>query len=594
VSRPARACWVLSSEEDDIVTIATASRVVLPAALALLAMDSRVARRPADMVVQDARIYTGDSTRPWADALAVRNGTIVFVGSLKEVDDLVDRRTQVVRLGGRLVLPGFYDSHAHPLAAALQRGQCDLDGVASLDSVVARVASCAKQRLASNWIQGFGWEPSLALDSRVHRGALDDVVSDRPVVLRSGRGGQTIWVNSVALQRAGVGATTPDPPSGRIDRHPVTHEPTGLLRGSARQLIYRHVPEPTDADYDQAVRDAVAAFARVGVVAFTDAFADESSLAAYARADRANRLPLRVSAAVPFGGGGAATDAERVTQLSALARRYRSSHLGIDAVKLHLDGMPDIGTAALVAPYAASAKVVLATAPNGRLNFQTDRLARVVAALESAGFQVHMHAVGDAAVKQALDVIPRGSRHPKGRHVIAHLFLVQPSDVPRFAELGVVANVQPTMAIASAYNQKLVESAVGPERWATLHPLRSLVVTGAVVAAGSDWPDEPVNPLVGIGIAVTRRSTDPRAQTPWHPEQRITLPMALRLYTMAGAIQAGSDSEAGSIAVGKRADFIVLAQNIFEMNVSTVHQAEVLWTVSEGHTVYRAGSWSLD
>lgn len=568
--------------------------LALPGTLALLATDNRVATAPADMVVREARIYTGESTRPWAEALAVRNGTIVFVGSQNEVDDLVGRETRVVRLEGRLVLPGFYDSHAHPLYAALQRGQCDLDGVASLDTVLARVASCAKRTPGSSWIQGFGWEPSLALDSSVHRGALDNVVSDRPVLLRSGRGGQTIWVNSIALQRAGVGPTTPDPPGGRIDRHPVTREPSGLLRGSARQLIYRHVPEPTDTEYDQAVRDAVAAYARVGVVAFTDAYADERSLAAYARADRASRLPLRVSAAVPFGGGGATTDAERVTQLKSLGQRFGSPHLSINAVKMHLDGMPDIGTAALVEPYATTAKVVLTTAPNGRLNFQTDRLAPLVAAFESAGFQVHMHAVGDAAVKQALDVIPRGSGQPKARHVIAHLFLVQPSDLPRFAELGVVANVQPTMAISGAYNRRLLEPAVGPERRASLHLLRSLIATGAIVAAGSDWPDEPVNPLAGIGVAVTRRSPEPSAQTPWHPEQRISLPEAIHLYTIAGAVQAGSDAEGGSITVGKRADFIVLAQNIFEMDVSAIHRAEVLWTVAEGRPVYQAAGWSPD
>lgn len=575
-----------------VTTLIAAALLVSGSAAALPAMDNRSATAPADMVVQDARIYTGEPVRPWAEALAVREGAIIFVGSQREADGLIGRETDVVRLGGRLVLPGFYDAHAHPLFAAMQREQCDLDGVASLDTVVARVALCAKRRPGSSWLQGFGWGPSLALESGVHRKVLDDVVSDRPVLLRSGRGGQTIWVNSLALQRAGVGPTTPDPQGGRIDRHPVTHEPTGLLRGSARQLISRHVPEPTDADYDQAVRDAVAAYARVGVVAFTDAYADESSLAAYARADRAGRLPLRVSAAVPFGGGDATTDAERVRQLSALARRYGRPHLSINAVKLHLDGMPDIGTAALVTPYAATAKVVLATAPNGTLNFETERLARVVAAFESAGFQVHMHSVGDAAVKQALDVIPRGSRQPKAPHVIAHLFVVQPSDLPRFAELGAVANVQPTMAISGAYNRLLLEPAVGPERWAALHPLRSLVATGAVVAAGSDWPDEPVSPLVGIGIAATRQSPDLSAQTPWHPEQRINLPEAIHLYTMAGAIQAGSDAEGGSITVGKRADFIVLAQNIFEMDASAIHRAEVLWTVAEGRSVYQAAGWS--
>ena len=578
-----------------------ASRIVLPLTLALVATNSRSANVTAgplvqttgraDIVVQDARIYTGESTRPWADALAVRNGTIVFVGSEREAAGMIGRGTQVVRAGQRLVLPGFYDSHAHPLFAELQRRNCDLDGVATLDAVRSRVASCARQNPGSGWVEGFGWEPSLALDSRVHRGALDDVVPDRPVILRSGRGGQTIWVNSAALRRAGVGPTTPDPPGGRVDREPSTHEPTGLLRGSARQLIYRHLPEPTDADYDRAVRDVVAAYAQVGVVAFTDAYADERSLAAYHRADRAGHLPLRVSAAVPFSANEAAADRETVTQLRALAQRYGSPHLSIDAIKLHLDGMPDIGTAALISPYAATAPVVLANAPTGRLTFQTERLSAIVSALASTQFQVHMHAVGDAAVRQALDVVSRGFRPHGRRPVIAHLFLVQRSALPRFAELGVVANVQLTMAISSAYNLKLLEPALGRERWPALHPLRSLLATGAVVAAGSDWPDEPIAPLAGIETAVTRRPLGQPTEKAWHPEQRITLLDAIRLYTMAGAMQAGAETAAGSLTVGKRADFVMLSQNIFEMNVSSIHRARVLWTVAEGRTVYRAPSW---
>jgi len=553
---------------------------------------------PADLVLKNGTIYTVDAVRRWAQALAVRDGRLIYVGTDEGVKALIGPRTRLIDLNGRLVLPGFHDSHAHPIAAGLQRAQCDLTNAQSIDEALARVKTYAEANLQKSWILGFGWNPSLFLEGGPHKRLLDSVVSNRPVLLTSAGGGQSVWVNSRALAISGVTGATPEPKNGQIERDQATGEPTGVFRGAARRLISSHIPALTTHEYPEALRYALKEFARLGVVSFEDAYATPAFLDAYTAAQREGTLTARVRAALPFQAElDPGKDGEQVRRLLE-TRRIHQNRQGrrfrADVVKLHLDGMIDIRTAALLDPYQALGKQREEPGFAGLPRYDADRLHQLAMRLDREGFQMHLHTVGDRAVRMALDALAQ-ARQANGikdsRHIITHLHLVHPQDVRRFQELGVVANLQPVMAFANDYNSKLVEPLVGPQRSQRLYPVRSLMDSGAIVTAGSDWPDSSLNPLEAIQIAVTRQAVEAASHSAWIPDQRVDLTRIIAAYTIAGAYQSFTDRDSGSLEVGKWADFIVLDRNIFAIPVQEIHKAKVLRTVLEGQEVFSAGDW---
>jgi predicted amidohydrolase YtcJ len=556
---------------------------------------------PADLVLKNATIYTVDAVRRWAQSLAVRDGRLVYVGTDNGVSELIGPRTRLIDLNGRLVLPGFHDSHAHPIAAGLQRTQCDLTKAQSIEEVLALVKAYAEANTQKSWILGFGWNSSLFPEGKLHKRLLDSVVSNRPVLLTAAGGGQSIWVNSRALAVSGVTGATPEPKNGQIERDQATGEPTGVFRGAARGLISSHVPAPATQEYREALRYALEEFARLGIVSFEDAYATAASLDAYTVARREGTLTARVRAALPFQAELAPSkDDEQVRRLLEARHIHQngqseqSGRLRADVVKLHLDGMIDIRTAALLDPYQPLETQREAPGFAGLPRYDVGRLHQLIIRLDREGFQMHLHAVGDRAVRMALDALAQ-ARQANGikdsRHVITHLHLVHPLDGRRFQQLGVVANFQPVMASANDYNIKLVEPLVGPQRSQRLYPIRSLMDSGAIVTAGSDWPDSSLNPLEGIQVAVTRQAVEAANHSAWVPEQRVDLTRIIAAYTIAGAYQSFTDRESGSLEVGKWADFIVLDRNLFAIPVQEIHRTKVLWTVLEGREVFSAGGW---
>jgi predicted amidohydrolase YtcJ len=554
-----------------------------------------VEAQPADLVLKNGAIYTVDSVRSWAQALAVRGGRLVYVGNDKGAEALIGRQTRVIDLNGKMVLPGFHDSHAHPIYAGIQRlTQCDLTGV-KMKELITRVKNCAVTKSKDEWILGFGWDPSLLAENNPPAGSLDSAVRDQPVLLRSGLGGQSIWVNSRAMSLAGITAATPDPKNGHIERDPKSGNPIGIFRGTARSLIYRHVPPTTAREYQEALRYILTEFSRFGIVSFVDAYADPDSLAAYAAVERRGSLTARVRATLPYRADGDGADESQMNQLIELGRSARGKFLRANSVKLHIDGMIDTRTAALLEPYAATGKRLEDASFRGLPNYEADRFNKVVARLDREGFQVHIHAVGDRGVRIALDAFEyarRMSGARDSRHVITHLYLVHPEDVSRFRQLGVIANTQPVLAYPNDYNIKLIEPLVGAQRTQRLYPVRSLMESGAIVTASSDWPDSSLNPLDGIQVAMTRNALNTSERTPLIPEQRTSLADVIAAYTIAGAYQNFSEGESGSLEVGKRADFVVLNRNLFAIPVEEIHQVKVLWTVLEGKETFRAISWS--
>ena len=555
------------------------ARWFFPIALAALACRQG---EPADLVLQGGVVYPKARDSSPAEAIAVRDGRIVFVGGDREAEGYIGRETRVIALGGRMVLPAFRDSHIHP-RGGIQLGECPLDGLDRAAAVLDSVARCGAARPGTAWLRGSGWQLPVFPDANPRKEWLDRLEPGRPVYLRAADG-HSAWVNSRALELAGITRATPDPPNGRIERDPRTGEPSGTLRESAMNLVGRLLPPRSAREIEEGLLRAVALANRYGIIALHDASTDPELLAAWAALDSAGRLSARVTAAVRVDpeAGSPGVDSLRAWRSRFSGRR----HFTIRAAKVFVDGVIEARTAALLTPY-------LGDGNQGEPNFSSRGLDTLVAALDAAGFQVHAHAIGDRAVRMALDAFAFARRlnGPRdARPIIAHLQLIDTADVPRFARDRVAASFQPLWAQADEYITRLTEPVLGPERSARLYPIGSVARTGAVIAAGSDWPVSEMNPLEAIQVAVTRRPVAAGPGPAWLPDQLVSLETILAGYTSGGAWAAGEEAVAGTLEIGKLADLIVLDRDLFRLPAPEIHRARVVLTLLEGREVWRDSS----
>jgi predicted amidohydrolase YtcJ len=568
---------------------ASAATVVLALAAGCARQDPPpAAPAPADLVLTNAAVYTVNASRPWAQAIAVRGGRIVAVGTDAEVSALAATTTRRVDLGGRFVMPAFHDAHVHPVSAGVELGQCNLNDLDTAAATLAAVTACVTAQQGRPWLVGGGWALTAFPDGQPRRDALDAVTGAQPAALSSADG-HTLWVNSAALAAAGITRDTPDPEAGRIDRDP-SGEPTGLLRESATALVSRHVPPTTAAEYEAGLLRAVAAMNRVGIVAFQEASAREPMVAAYRSVARQGTLTARARLSLY---ADPARDASQVDDFVRWRQEATEPGVAAGTVKIFIDGVIEAETAALLEPY-----VPLPGTPRGRPatrglpNFTDAALQALVTRLDREGFQIHMHAIGDAGIRQGLDAIAAAARangQRDRRPHIAHVQLFHPADIPRFRDLGVVANVQPLWAYEDSYIRTLTEPRLGPARARWLYPFASLHRAGVQLAGGSDWSVSSVNPLDAIQVAVTRRALTAPADAPaWRPEERLDLATALAAYTAGGAYVSFEDRDSGSLEVGKFADLIVLDQHLFAIPPEQIHKTRVLWTLLEGRPVFTA------
>ncbi|HEU5042258.1 MAG TPA: amidohydrolase family protein, partial [Gemmatimonadales bacterium] len=430
------------------------------------------------------------------------------------------------------------------------------------------------------WVRGGGWQLPLFPAGNPGRAALDAAVPDRPAVFEAADG-HSLWVNSRALGLAGITRDTPDPPNGRIERDPRTGEPSGTLRESAMDLVARVVPERTEAELAAGLERAQRLANGFGLTTLFAATADEPALRTYAAADRAGRLTVRVVAA-------AYPDPKEPDSILPRARRWRRAYatprVRPIAVKLFQDGVIEARTAALLAPYLDR------KGDAGTPAYDQATLDRVTAALERDSFQIHVHAIGDRAIRMTLDAFGRAREANGGRdlrHAITHLELIDPADIPRFRALGVVANFEALWANGDEYLTVLTEPALGPARSRWLYPIASVARTGAVVTGGSDWSVSSLDPLEAIEVGVTHRLPGETGAAPWNPAERVDLPTMLALYTINAAYAMHHDHETGSIEVGKLADLVALDRNLFTLAPERIHEARVTRTLLEGRTVYR-------
>ena len=525
-------------------------------------------------------MYTVDAARSWATAVAVRDGRIVYVGGDSLPAGLVGPGTEVVDLAGGMVLPGFQDAHVHPISSGVELAECHLGPLTTAAAVLDSIRACAAADPARPWVRGGGWQLTLFSEANPGKDLLDRAVPDRPAAFEAADG-HSLWANSRALARAGVTRETPDPPNGRIERDPRTGEPSGTLRESAMNLVMRVVPGRTDAELSAGLERAQREANAFGITSVFAATAGEPDLRAYAAADRAGALTLRVVAAAYSGGD----DPDSILQQ---ARDWRTRHatrlVRPVAVKLFQDGVIEARTAAMLAPYLDR------PGEAGTPTYDQPTLDRIVADLDRERFQIHVHAIGDRAVRMALDALQH-ARERNGardaRHAITHLQVIDPADIPRFRRLGVVANFEALWANGDEYLTVLAQPGLGPVRSRRQYPIASVARTGAVVSGGSDWSVSSLDPLQAIEVGITHRDPGDSLAAPWNPDERVDLPTMIALYTINAAYALHQERETGSVEVGKLADLVVLDRNLFDLPPGRIHQARVLRTLLEGKTVYR-------
>ncbi len=547
------------------------------------------AQPPADLVVLHGIIRTQDSNRSVAQALAIRGNTIVAVGTDQSVSALIGPNTQTVDLKGQTVLPGLIDAHTHPAESARDLDKCDLhDLELSSAGIKAEVAACLKDDHddTHGWFQAIQVNPSgLALT----REDLDSMLRDRPMMLR-GSDGHTAWVNSAALRAAHISAATKDPVGGRIERGP-SGIPTGTLRDAAVDVVLAAVP-PASLDREASqLEKAFDAMHAIGITSVQDAAVNDHYMQIYKRLYDNHRLNMRVRASFTL------TNLHLPAKtLIARAVRFRAKwaidpdYLRADAVKIFADGVIEYPsqTAALIEPYLDAKGHP--TANRGPSYFRQENLNLIVSLADAAGFTVHIHAIGDRAVRAALDAFADSRRRHgqlDNRDQIAHLELVNPNDFPRFMELGVIANFQ--LLWAERDQSYIVEATLpylGPERSRYLYPARSLRDAGALIAGGSDWNVSSFNAFEAMEHAITR--SEGRGKDPLLPEQSLRLQDVVDAYTTNAAIALKQEHTTGSLELGKRGDFIVLDRDIFALDPFDIHNTKVLATYLDGWEVYKA------
>jgi predicted amidohydrolase YtcJ len=540
----------------------------------------------ADLVFTNGAVYTVDGAHRWAQAVAVADGRIVAVGTTSELRGYAARAKEVVDLHGRMLLPGFQDAHVHPVQGGMERMRCDLTGSVKLEDYLKRVGDYAMAHPETEWILGGGWSMEAFPGGIPSAGMLDGLVQDRPVFLPN-RDHHSAWVNTRALKLAGIDRETPDPPDGRIERD-TAGRPTGALHEGAMALVGRHVPSSTNDQVRQGLLTGQAYLHSLGITGWQDALVGTGlgmpdSLATYLELAGDGRLTARVAGALWW-------DRERgIEQIPELtARRSSAGRFTADTIKIMQDGVCETFTAALLTPYLDEHG--RPTTNTGISFIEPESLETIVVLLDAAGFQLHVHALGDRGVREALNAV-EAARRANGpndhRHHLAHLQIVHPDDRPRFRRLGVVANCQPLWACLEPQMTDLTIPFLGPERTAQQYPFASLAHNGAQLAFGSDWPVSTPDPLAELHVAVNRTDPD-EPQDPFLPAECLSLPEALHAFTMGSAYVSHREKDTGSIEVGKYADLVVLDRNLFEHDNSQIAEAKVQLTLVEGEAVHEA------
>jgi len=535
--------------------------------------------------------YTMNTKQPWAEAVVIRDDKIIFVGDKHDALTYQNSVTQLIERSDGMVLPGFIDSHVHLLSGGIEMNDCRLHDLETPAEIYQTIRDFINVHPDNEWIRGSGWGLPIFPDGNPRKEWLDKISTEKPIFLVS-IDAHSAWLNSKALALAGINAQTPDPPNGRIERNPNTNDPSGVLREDAMGLVERLLPLYTKDQIDSGLQFAAKEANRMGITAILDAgtegYASYDSirghydgLDAYRDATLNKKISIRVAASEY------ANPESWKDDLKQIKERKFANDLGVmNTVKIFADGVIEGGTAALLEPY-------LGTDDCGILNWHPDTLKMAVAEFDKAGFQIHIHAIGDWGIRSTLDAFEL-AREQNGledkRHMMSHIQLIHPEDVPRFKELNIIASFQALWAYPDKYITDLTLPVLGPERSRWNYPINSVALSGARIAGGSDWTVSSLNPLDAIEVAVTRRGPGQKDGDALFSEEAVKLETMLRAYTLEGAFSLFKENEIGSLEVGKLADIIILDRNLFQVPVYEIHNVSVVKTIFNGKVIYNKAS----
>jgi hypothetical protein len=543
--------------------------------LLLLATGVVFAQLPPDLILLHGKVWTGNPNQPEAEAIAVAGGRFVAVGSSAEISALRGSKTRVIDAGGRRVVAGFNDAHVHFISGGAQIAGVQLRDAKSTAEFRKRIAEFAKNKPSSEWIVGGDWDHEnwKPADLPTHQ-LIDDVTSNNPVFVNR-LDGHMALANTVAMKLAGVTRRTSDVPGGVIVRD-AKGNPTGIFKDAAQNLIQRVIPPLSEHQIIAAAKTAQTYAAENGVTSVQDMSAAPDVLHAYEAMLRDGELHVRIAGHQPL------TTWKRQAAVGITAD-FGSEMLHIGGLKGFADGSLGSTTAWFFQPYLDS--------PNTS-GIASDELIHPEAMYanirdaDAAGLQIAIHAIGDRANNAILNFYERVEKEhgPRDRRLrIEHAQHLLASDIPRFAKLHVIASMQPYHCIDDG---RWAEKRIGPERAKTTYAFRSLLDSGAVLAFGSDWDVAPMEPIQGIYAAVTRRPLDGSRPEGWVPEQKITVAEAVRAYTTGSAYASFEEKVKGSIEPGKLADFLILSQDIFQVDPATIRDTKVDLTVLSGNVIF--------
>jgi len=558
--------------------------------------DRKTTGKKADMVLKNGVVYTVDKQRSQAEAVAVCSKEIVYVGSTEKVADYIGPQTEVIDLAGKMMLPGFVDSHAHASASINEDDGAMLYGLETKEDYVSALKGFAEKHPDLSVIYGGGWNNEVFPPQGPVKEDLDAVVSDRPVSLMS-HDGHSIWVNSRALDMAGITRDTPCPNGGMIETDRATGEPSGTIRETARDLVQNVLPPYSVEQMKTGIREFMVEASRVGITTVHDPMlllsesdgmlngygAARNSISAYDELVERREMTIRARGTIltdPTKG------ASQVPALHAACSDHKDPLFQITGAKVFIDGVVEGGTAYLYEPYAHKPDF------RGEPLWEQEPLNALFQAVDAQGLQIHIHAIGDAAICMSLDALSyakdnNGSRD--SRHLITHLQVVDYADIPRFAELGIIGVPQPFWHVKGEYFWGLEAKYLGRERAEKEYPMKSFHDAGVILAGASDYPVQvPSPPLVGIMLGVLRCIPgDPDPNEILGPQERMTLPDMIAAYTINSAYANFVEKETGSIEVGKKADLVVLERNLFDIPTEEIGDVKVLMTMFEGKAVQR-------
>jgi len=540
---------------------------------------------PADLLVVGGRVCTVDPLRPWAEAVAVRGDRIVKVGSEADLRALKGPNTREYNAAGGLVLPGFNDGHSHFLDGSLGLDQVDLNGATTLAEIQERVRRYAAAYPDEPWVVGFGWLYSTFPNRLPHRKDLDAVEAGRPVFLYS-YDGHSAWCNSAALKAAEITARTPQPPPGRgeIVKDRGTGEPTGALKEGAMALIENVLPKPSHEKKLAALEKGMRLANSFGITSIQNCSGGQDEIDLYAELQKDHLLTVRTSTAFPMPEEPSQLTDQMIGRIEAAKQAHHDSFVRAGTVKFFADGVIESNTAAMLAPYANN------KATKGAPHYDARSLEEMVKKVDAAGFQIYIHAIGDAAVRMSLDALEAAAREHPGaprRHRLEHIETIDAADIPRFGALGVLASMQPYHAYPETNLETVWAVNVGPERIERAFAWNSIANAGGRLVFGSDWPVVTMDPIIGLHNAVLRQSIEGEPAQGFVPRERVSLERAIGAYTINGAFSSFEENDKGSITEGKLADLVVVKPDLFKIPPQEIHKAKVTLTIFGGREVYR-------